>query len=156
MRQYVDAREARSIGLLGNAAEILPEIVRRGFGPQLVTDQTSAHDEYNGYIPAGLSLAEAAALRAGPARGLCAARALPPWRTHVEAMLEFQRRGAVAFDYGNNIRAQAQRAGCRERLRLSGLRARLHPAPLLQGHRPLPLGGALRRSGGHRRHGSPP
>ena len=112
VRQYVDAREARSIGLLGNAAEILPEIVRRGYGPQLVTDQTSAHDEYNGYIPAGLSLAEADLMRQDQPEAYVQL-ALASMRTHVEAMLEFQRRGAVTFDYGNNIRAQAQRAGCK-------------------------------------------
>jgi urocanate hydratase len=111
VRQYVDAREARSIGLLGNAAEILPEIVRRGYGPQLVTDQTSAHDEYNGYVPAGLSLAEADFMRRDQPEAYVQL-ALASMRTHVEAMLEFQRRGSVTFDYGNNIRAQAQRAGC--------------------------------------------
>jgi urocanate hydratase len=111
VRQYVDAREARSIGLLGNAAEVLPEIVRRGYGPQLVTDQTSAHDEYNGYIPAGLSLAEADFMRRDQPEAYVQL-ALASMRTHVEAMLEFQRRGSVTFDYGNNIRAQAQRAGC--------------------------------------------
>jgi urocanate hydratase len=111
VRQYVDAREARSIGLLGNAAEILPEIVRRGYGPQLVTDQTSAHDEYNGYIPAGLSLEQADFMRRDQPEAYVQL-ALASMRTHVEAMLEFQRRGSVTFDYGNNIRAQAQRAGC--------------------------------------------
>ncbi|MDR3684817.1 MAG: urocanate hydratase, partial [Geothrix sp.] len=111
VRQYVDAREARSIGLLGNAAEVLPEILKRGYGPQLVTDQTSAHDEYNGYIPAGLSLDQAARMRADQPEAYVQL-ALASMRTHVEAMIEFQRRGAVTFDYGNNIRAQAQRAGC--------------------------------------------
>ena len=111
VRQYVDAREARSIGLLGNAAEILPEILKRGYGPQLVTDQTSAHDEYNGYIPAGLTLEQAALMRQDQPEAYVQL-ALASMRTHVEAMLEFQRRGSVTFDYGNNIRAQAQRAGC--------------------------------------------
>jgi urocanate hydratase len=111
VRQYVDAKEARSIGLLGNAAEVLPEILRRGFGPQLVTDQTSAHDEYNGYIPAGLSLEQAAALRRDQPQAYVE-RALASMRIHVEAMLAFQHRGSVVFDYGNNLRAQAQRAGC--------------------------------------------
>src|ERR1035437_10245910 len=104
VRQYVDAKEARSIGLLGNAAEILPEILKRGYGPQLVTDQTSAHDEYNGYIPAGLSLEQAAILRKEQPEAYVQ-RALASMRTHVEAMIEFQRRGSVAFDYGHNIRA---------------------------------------------------
>ncbi|WP_243286049.1 urocanate hydratase [Geothrix terrae] len=111
VQQYVDAHEARSIGLLGNAAEVLPEILKRGFQPDLVTDQTSAHDEYNGYIPAGLSLEQAAAMRKDQPEAYVQ-RALSSMRTHVEAMIEFQRRGAITFDYGNNIRAQAQRAGC--------------------------------------------
>jgi urocanate hydratase len=111
VEQYVEAREARSIGLLGNAAELLPEILKRGLTPQLVTDQTSAHDEYNGYIPAGLSLEQAEVMRKAEPEAYVQ-RALASMRTHVEAMIEFQRRGAVTFDYGNNIRAQAQRAGC--------------------------------------------
>ncbi|HLP31222.1 MAG TPA: urocanate hydratase, partial [Geothrix sp.] len=110
-QQYVDAHEPRSIGLLGNAAELLPEILKRGFIPQLVTDQTSAHDEYNGYIPAGLSIEQAAVMRKAEPEAYVQ-RALTSMRTHVEAMIEFQRLGAVTFDYGNNIRAQAQRAGC--------------------------------------------
>jgi urocanate hydratase len=110
VHQYVGAREARSIGLLGNAAEVLPELLKRGFQPDLVTDQTSAHDEYNGYIPAGMSLAKAAELRKEQPEAYVE-RALASMRTHVEAMVECQRRGAVTFDYGNNIRAQAKRAG---------------------------------------------
>ena len=110
VQQYVDAHEARSIGLLGNAAEMLPEILKRGLQPDLVTDQTSAHDEYNGYIPAGLSLEQAAAMRKDQPEAYVG-RALASMRAHVEAMVEFQRRGAVTFDYGNNIRAQAKRAG---------------------------------------------
>jgi urocanate hydratase len=109
--QYMDAHEARSIGLLGNAAELLPEILKRGIIPELVTDQTSAHDEYNGYIPAGLSLEQAAVMRKEQPEAYVQ-RALASMRTHVEAMIEFQRLGSVTFDYGNNIRAQAQRAGC--------------------------------------------
>ncbi len=108
---YVQAREPRSIGLLGNAAEVLPELMRRGARPHLVTDQTSAHDEYNGYIPAGLSLEAAADLRKN-APDDYVRRALDSMRIHVETMLKFQARGSVVFDYGNNIRAQAQRAGC--------------------------------------------
>ncbi len=111
VHQYVDAKEARSIGLLSNAAELLPEILKGGFLPQLVTDQTSAHDEYNGYIPAGLSLEQAAVMRREQPEAYVQ-RALASMRTHVEAMIEFQCRGSVTFDYGNNIRAQAQRAGC--------------------------------------------
>ncbi len=111
VQTYLDAGEARSIGLLGNVAELLPQILALGHLPNLVTDQTSAHDEYNGYIPAGLTLTGAAVLRKSDPKAY-AERALASMRTHVEAMLEFQRRGALVFDYGNNLRAQAQRAGC--------------------------------------------
>ncbi len=110
VQTYVDAKEARSIGLLGNAAELLPQILKRGFIPNLVTDQTSAHDEYNGYIPVGLSLDQASELRKSDPKTYVE-RALQSMRTHVEAMLAFQKHGSVTFDYGNNIRAQAERAG---------------------------------------------
>ena len=111
LERYVARREPRSIGLLGNAAEVLPELLKRGLKPHLVTDQTSAHDEYNGYIPAGLGLEQAAVLRQEQPETYVQ-RALASMRTHVEAMLGFQAGGAVTFDYGNNLRAQAQRAGC--------------------------------------------
>ncbi len=116
---YVARREARSIGLLGNAAVVLPELLKRGLKPHLVTDQTSAHDEYNGYIPAGLSLEQAALLRQEQPEAYVQ-RALASMRTHVEAMVGFQRQGAVTFDYGNNLRAQAQRAGCEEAFAFPG------------------------------------
>jgi urocanate hydratase len=96
----------KSIGLVGNAAEVLPELLRRGILPDLVTDQTSAHDPLNGYVPAGLSLAESRALRAqNPEDHI--RRALDSMALHVQAMLEFKKRGAIVFDYGNNIRQQA-------------------------------------------------
>ncbi len=102
--------EALSVGLVGNAADILPDMVGRGIIPDVLTDQTSAHDMLNGYIPAGMSLNEAVALRADdPSRyvELSTASAV----THVSAMLEMQKRGAVTFDYGNNIRTVAFDAG---------------------------------------------
>ncbi|MCX6573701.1 MAG: urocanate hydratase [Candidatus Aminicenantes bacterium] len=99
-----------SIALLGNAADVLPEFVRRGLTPDILTDQTSAHDELNGYVPNGLSYAEALALRAkDPADYI--RRSYAAMAAHVEAMLELQKRGARAFDYGNNLRGQAQKAG---------------------------------------------
>ncbi len=105
--------EARSIGVVGNAAEVLPEIVRRGLVPDLVTDQTSAHDPLNGYVPEGVSVEEAAALRASdPAE--YQQRSLRSMARHVEAMLELRRRGSHVFDYGNNLRAFAQEAGVRD------------------------------------------
>jgi urocanate hydratase len=104
------SRTARSIGLEGNAADVLPDLVRRGFVPDVLTDQTSAHDALNGYVPHGVSLADALVLRARqPERYV--ERAMASMARHVEAMLALRARGAVTFDYGNNIRMQATRAG---------------------------------------------
>jgi urocanate hydratase len=100
----------KSIGLVGNAAEVLPEILKRGILPDLVTDQTSAHDSLNGYVPVGLTPDQARDLRARNPQEYID-RAMDSMATHVQAMLEFQRRGAVVFDYGNNIRAQAVARG---------------------------------------------
>ena len=101
---------ARSLALEGNAAEILPELARRGVVPDVLTDQTSAHDALNGYLPIGMSLAEAARLRERQPDAYIA-RAMQSMARHVEAMLVLKARGAVTFDYGNNIRAQAKQAG---------------------------------------------
>ncbi|MBI4264294.1 MAG: urocanate hydratase [Acidobacteria bacterium] len=101
---------ARSIGLEANAADVLPEILHRGVVPDVLTDQTSAHDALNGYVPHGMSLAEALVLRERQPQTYIA-RAMASMARHVEAMLALQARGAVTFDYGNNIRAQAKRAG---------------------------------------------
>jgi urocanate hydratase len=99
-------RKALSIGLVGNCATVLPELVKRGFVPDVLTDQTSAHDPLNGYIPAGLALDEAAALRQeNPKEYLERSRA--SIARHVRAMLALRKAGAVAFDYGNNIRTEA-------------------------------------------------
>lgn len=99
-----------SIGLVGNCAELYPELLSRGWQPDVVTDQTSAHDPLNGYVPAGLTLEAAADLRAAdPAEYIRRAKA--SMAEHVRSMLAFQERGAVTFDYGNNIRAFAQEAG---------------------------------------------
>jgi urocanate hydratase len=104
------AGEPLSVGLLGNCAEVLPELVRRNITPDIVTDQTSAHDELHGYVPDGLTLDEAAQLRrTDPAEYI--RRSVDAMGKHVAAMRELQNRGAVAFDYGNNIRAQAVKAG---------------------------------------------
>ncbi|HEX6261754.1 MAG TPA: urocanate hydratase [Actinomycetota bacterium] len=102
--------EAVSIGLLGNAAETHPELLRRGFHPDVVTDQTSAHDPLEGYVPAGLTLEEAAELRrTAPDDYVWRARA--SMAAHVEAMVGFMDAGAVTFDYGNNLRAEALQGG---------------------------------------------
>jgi urocanate hydratase len=104
------ARSPLSVGLVGNAADVLPQLAARGIVPDVLTDQTSAHDMLNGYIPAGMPLSEALALRAAdPARYLQLSTASAV--VHVEAMLEFQRMGAITFDYGNNIRTVALDAG---------------------------------------------
>ncbi|MGE5673200.1 MAG: urocanate hydratase [Mycobacterium leprae] len=108
-----------SIGLLGNAAEIFPEFVRRGVIPDAVTDQTSAHDPLNGYVPAGMALDEALALRqANPEAYI--ARAKHSMVTHVQAMLAMQKAGATVFDYGNNIRQQAFNEGLKEAFAFPG------------------------------------
>jgi urocanate hydratase len=109
----------KSIGLVGNAAEIDPEIVRRGIVPDLVTDQTSAHDALNGYIPAGLTLDEALELRRKDPKTYIR-RAMESMAIHVQAMLELQKKGSFVFDYGNNIRAQAYQAGVKEAFNYPG------------------------------------
>ncbi|MDP8903923.1 MAG: urocanate hydratase [Chloroflexota bacterium] len=103
-------RRAESIALIGNAAEVEPELVRRGEAFDALTDQTSAHDTLNGYVPAGLNVEQAAELRRGDPDAHVR-RAMDSMAVQVEAMLDLQARGAVTFDYGNNIRAQAQAAG---------------------------------------------
>ena len=108
-----------SIGLVGNAAEVMPELVRRGFTPDVLTDQTSAHDTLNGYVPSGLSLEQAAELRKRDAAAYVK-RSERSIVDHVRAMLEMQRRGAVAFDYGNNIRTVAKDNGVTDAFHIPG------------------------------------
>jgi urocanate hydratase len=105
-----DRKEAVSVGLVGNCADVVPEIARRGIVPDLVTDQTSAHDALLGYVPQGLSLAEAAELRERDPDEYVK-RAMDSMAVHVRGMLELKRQGSIVFDYGNNIRAQARDAG---------------------------------------------
>ena len=112
-------RIARSIALEGNAADVLPELVRRGITPDVLTDQTSAHDALNGYVPHGMSLADAMSLREKQP-DTYVARAMASMARHVEAMLALRLRGAVTFDYGNNIRAQAARAGVKNAFDIPG------------------------------------
>ncbi|MGH7537965.1 MAG: urocanate hydratase [Gemmatimonadales bacterium] len=104
------AGTALSVGLIGNCAAVLPELARSGHVPDVITDQTSAHDTLNGYVPAGLPLADAVALRSSDPSAYVR-RTVDSIATHVRAMLDFQRAGAVAFDYGNNIRTVAADAG---------------------------------------------
>ena len=108
--QARDSGEGVSIGLLGNAAEILPELLRKGFAPDVVTDQTSAHDPLEGYVAAGLSLEEAADLRERSPDEYVK-RAKESMAAHCEAMVGFMDAGAITFDYGNNLRAYAQEGG---------------------------------------------
>jgi urocanate hydratase len=103
----------RSVGLIGNCAEVLPQLLARGFKPDLVTDQTSAHDPLGGYVPAGLSPTQAADLRAADPQTYVK-RSHESMAQHVRAMLAFQKQGAHVFDYGNNLRAGAQAAGVKE------------------------------------------
>jgi urocanate hydratase len=109
--KYTAAGAARSIALLGNAAEVLPELVRRGVRPDAVTDQTSAHDPVHGYLPIGWTVEQwLAAQQAEPDRVRDEAKR--SMRVHVEAMLAFQQQGIPTFDYGNNIRQMAKDEGC--------------------------------------------
>ena len=114
-------REGRalSVGLVGNCAEVLPEIVRRGVVVDVVTDQTSAHDPLNGYVPAGFTLAKAAELRQRDAAEYTRL-STESMAIHVSAMLDLQRAGAIAFDYGNNIRRFAADAGCTDAFNIPG------------------------------------
>ncbi len=113
------AGSALSVGLVGNTADVLPELVRRGVVPHVLTDQTSAHDTLNGYVPAGMTLAEALALRVSDP-GAYVAHAVQTAAVHVRAMLELRRRGAVTFDYGNNVRTVAFDAGVADAFDIPG------------------------------------
>src|SRR5262245_6996868 len=110
IRQWTRDGTTRSIGLQANAADVLPALVARGVTPDVLTDQTSAHDALAGYVPNGLSLGEAVRLRERNPQEYVA-RSMAAMAVHVRAMLELRQRGAIAFDYGNNIRAMAKQAG---------------------------------------------
>jgi urocanate hydratase len=117
--RWKERRQARSIGVVANATELLAAMLERGIVPDLLTDQTSAHDMLNGYVPDGMPYAQALALReADPQAYQRAARAT--CARHVERMLELQRRGAVTFDYGNNLRAEAKAAGVERAFAIPG------------------------------------
>jgi len=111
--------EAVSVGLVGNCADVLPELVKRGVVPDILTDQTSAHDELNGYVPNGMTLSEARTLRCDDPDEYIR-RSIDAMGEHVRAMLALKRMGAVTFDYGNNIRAQAKRAGVENAFEIPG------------------------------------
>src|ERR1043166_8759239 len=119
VRGWTRDRATGSIGLRANAADVLPALVARGVTPDVVTDQTSAHDALNGYVPNGMSLDDAVRLRGrNPSEYI--ERSMAAMARHVEAMLALKKRGAVAFDYGNNIRAQARQAGVADAFDIPG------------------------------------
>jgi len=115
----IKKKEPLSIGLLGNAAETHPEFVRRKIVPDVVTDQTSAHDPLNGYVPAGMTLEEAEKLRKEDPKEYIR-RAMKSMAVHVKAMLDLKKMGAIVFDYGNNIRAQAYQEGVKNAFDFKG------------------------------------
>lgn len=118
-RRAAHEKRPLSVGLLGNAAEVLPEMIAKGFIPDLVTDQTSAHDELNGYVPAGITLEEALDLRKeNPKKYID--MSLQSMASHCKAILEMQKRGSIAFDYGNNLRAQAMKRGVKNAMDYPG------------------------------------
>ncbi|WP_243292941.1 urocanate hydratase [Bacillus sp. FJAT-47783] len=111
--------KALSIGLLGNAAELLPEMIEKGFIPDVLTDQTSAHDPINGYVPAGFTLEEAVELRSRDPK-LYETKSKQSIAEHVKAMLKMQKKGAITFDYGNNIRQVAKNEGVEDAFNFPG------------------------------------
>jgi urocanate hydratase len=112
-------RRALSVALLGNAAEVLPELVKVGFKPDVLTDQTAAHDPLAGYIPEGVTVQQAADLRASDPKGYLV-RSMASIAKHVRAMLQIQERGTIVFEYGNNIRKMAKEAGVEDPFRIPG------------------------------------
>jgi len=117
--QSLEGQSGVSVGLVGNCADVLPEMARRGIVPHVLTDQTSAHDPLNGYVPNGITLDAARALRTtDPADYVV--RSSQAMAVHVEAMLALQRQGAVTFDYGNNLRTQARKAGVDDAFQIPG------------------------------------
>ena len=122
LQVVLEAKEqgrAISVGLLGNSSEVLPELVRRGITPDLLTDQTSAHDALDGYVPGGMPYEEALRLRKSDPKEYVEA-SMKSMAAHVEAMLALKEKGAVTFDYGNNIRAQAKSAGVQDAFDIPG------------------------------------
>ncbi|MCL4356074.1 MAG: urocanate hydratase [Nitrososphaerota archaeon] len=118
-RGAADRGKPLSVALLGNSAEVLPELLQSGFRPDIITDQTAAHDPLAGYIPEGLGIKEAESLRASDPKAYLD-RSMKSIAKHVRAMLEFQESGAIAFEYGNNIRKMAQDAGVECAFRIPG------------------------------------
>jgi urocanate hydratase len=136
VRDAVKRGEPLSVGLVGNASEVHPELVRRGVIPDVLTDQTSAHDELNGYVPGGMSLGAALELRRMNPEDYIR-RSYESMAAQMRAMLEMQRQGAVAFDYGNNIRGQARKAGVKDAFEILGFVVRYIRPLFCQGKGPF-------------------
>jgi urocanate hydratase len=119
VNEYKSKGQARSIALQGNMCEVIHELIGLGFKPDLLTDQTSAHDPLNGYIPEKMSLEEAKSLRTKDPKEYVK-RSKASMRKHVEGMLEMQKNGAITFDYGNNIRAVAEEQGLKDAFNIPG------------------------------------
>ncbi len=153
VRLAVEARDARtplSIGVLGNAAELVPALLEQGAPIDIVTDQTSAHDPL-AYLPLGTAFEDWDTEREADPVGFTK-RAQASMAAHVRAMVEFQDKGAEVFDYGNSIRDEARKGGYDRAFEFPGFVPGLHPAAVLRGQGPLPLGRAVRRPRRHRRH----
>ena len=119
IRQAQQQKTALSVGLVGHVADVLEQLVSKDIIPDIVTDQTSAHDPLNGYIPQGVTVAEAASLRSRDPQSYLQ-RSYASMAAHVQAMVSCQRRGARVFDYGNNLRAGAQKGGCDDAFAFKG------------------------------------
>jgi urocanate hydratase len=141
LKNAVRKKENVSVGLVGNCADIIPELAERGVVPDILTDQTSAHDPLNGYVPNGMTFGAALELRKSDPKAY-QQRSLDAMARHVEGMLRLQKMGSVTFDYGNNIRTTWRE----ERLRLSGICSGLYTSVVLRGPRAVSLGGAFGRS----------
>ena len=151
LKNAVRKKENISVGLVGNCGDIIPELAERGVVPDILTDQTSAHDPLNGYVPSGMSLEAALELRKSDPKAYVE-RSLDTMARHVEGMLKLQKMGSVTFDYGNNIRTFAFEHGVKNAYDFPGIRAGVHSSAVLRGPRAVPLGGAVGRSRRHSHH----
>jgi hypothetical protein len=146
-------KQPLSVGLLGNAAEIVPQIARGKFLPDIVTDQTSAHDPLNGYVPAGMSVRESARPAEEESEKICGAFPRLHRRARAGDSSLLKKKGKIVFDYGNNIRGEAQVGGVKNAFDIPGFVPEYIRPLVLRRQRTVPLGGALRRSGGYLPHG---
>ncbi len=148
LKNAVRKGEATSVGLVGNCADLIPELAKRGVVPDLLTDQTSAHDPIAGYVPNGMTLDAALELRkSDPAE--YRKHSLAAMAQHVQGMLDLQKLGAVTFDYGNNIRTFAFEYGVKNAYDFPGFVPGVYPAAFLRGERAVSLGGAFGRGFGY-------